>query len=663
MSIRIFFRQLTRGRKRAVLTVLLLAAVTAFFVMSVNLYRNSVRNLQQVDEQYSTIAVMELYGEVDRYGQLVEPGSDSHIGYTSVGVKGYDFSQVLTARGVTGYDLRTKYGVYIPGYPARSTEDDLMYYEDVLLIRVTGSFPVKIPMAWTEDAEEFERDPNNRLEVAFVDSAVQYYQYQGSSPCGRVIDLWSKEAWSEALKQLNRSDETDYVVLYPGVDYVAFTIGFITWNYPANGWTDRLVGPLVLKPTISDYYYYDRQVDYRGQETIREYYNDDLSVVPFPIQRLEDVQNDPELAQAFRELAQACEINTCAYTAVLTDDLSGIPAFHLSGAWLQEGRMITEEEYVSGAKVCMVSAEMADLHGWKVGDQLEMYFFECAAFANSGDNVHWNKPAYTKETPGFCDEGTYELVGTFAQRQTVGTSEVARSTLELPWNAVYLPKNSVAAELPAEKQNVHGSQLTIYLKNGMIDEFSDDVEAMGLTQYRADQYVPKFSYFDQGYSVIQPGLESMGSTARLLLILSSVLLAVTCVLTAFFFANGEKQSVGIFRMLGGQQKQAVLAVMICALLLTALGAVLGAAAGHLLADRVGQKILSEQLTESQEAAAYQSFVVSGGSLDTSTLAAEPMPAVSALAALGGLLFPALVLAFVLRYIGKEPRALLPKGEG
>ena len=274
-----------------------------------------------------------------------------------------------------------------------------------------------------------------------------------SSPFGRVIELWNKEECSEQLKRLNRSDETDYVVLYPGVDYVAFPIGYTTWKYPPNGWTDRMVGPLVLNPEVSEYYDYDFRVDYRGRETVRRYYNDDLSVVPFPVQRLEDIQNDPALAQAFRELAQACEINTCAYMAVLTDDLSGIPAFHLSGAWLQEGRMITEEEYDSGAKVCMVSAEMADLHGWKVGDQLEMHFFECAAFANSGDNVHWNKPAYTKETPGFCDEGTYELVGTFAQRQTVGTSEVARSTLELPWNAVYLPKNSVAATLPAEKKS------------------------------------------------------------------------------------------------------------------------------------------------------------------------------------------------------------------
>lgn len=325
--------------------------------------------------------------------------------------------------------------------------------------------------------------------------------------------------------------------------------------------------------------------------------------------------------------------------------------------------MITEAEYASGAKVCMVSAEMANLHGWNVGDQLEMHFFECSAFANSGDNKRLNKPTYTVETPGFCGQGTYELVGTFAQRQTVGTSEVARSTLELPWNTVYLPKNSVAAELPAEKQTVHGSQVTIYLKNGMIDEFSADVEAMGLTQYRADQYVPKFSYFDQGYSAIQPGLESMDSTARLLLTLSSVLLVVTCVLTAFFFANGEKQSVGIFRMLGGRQRQALLAVLVCALLLTAAGAVLGAAAGHLLAERVGQKILSNHLVESEQAAAYQSFVVSGGSLDTSTLAAEPTPIVSILAALSGLLFPVIVLAFVLRYIRKEPRALLPKGEG
>lgn len=60
MHMKIFMQQLRRGKKRTGLYILLLSAVMAFFVMSVNLYKNSVTNLESVEENYSTVALMEL---------------------------------------------------------------------------------------------------------------------------------------------------------------------------------------------------------------------------------------------------------------------------------------------------------------------------------------------------------------------------------------------------------------------------------------------------------------------------------------------------------------------------------------------------------------------------------------------------------------------------
>ena len=73
MSIRIFFQQLRRNSSRTWLNILLLAAAVAFFVMSLNLHQNSVRNIREAEDAYSTIAVMEIYGDVDQYGNLAEP--------------------------------------------------------------------------------------------------------------------------------------------------------------------------------------------------------------------------------------------------------------------------------------------------------------------------------------------------------------------------------------------------------------------------------------------------------------------------------------------------------------------------------------------------------------------------------------------------------------
>ena len=68
------------------------------------------------------------------------------------------------------------------------------------------------------------------------------------------------------------------------------------------------------------------------------------------------------------------------------------------------------------------------------------------------------------------------------------------------------------------------------LKNGMVEEFLEDMEEKGLTERNEGRYEPKFTFYDQGYSAVESGLRSMNSTAKLLLLLSSVLLLVICIL-------------------------------------------------------------------------------------------------------------------------------------
>ena len=116
MHRKIFIDQLKRSKKTVVYFWLLLIAAT-FFVTSMNLYYNSTSNLQLSENTFSTLAVTELCGEVDRYGELVERNSDAHIGYQAVGVKGYDIAPILQSDAVESYDLRSQYGAYIEACP------------------------------------------------------------------------------------------------------------------------------------------------------------------------------------------------------------------------------------------------------------------------------------------------------------------------------------------------------------------------------------------------------------------------------------------------------------------------------------------------------------------------------------------------------------------
>ncbi len=79
-AIQIFLKQTRRSTKRLVLQLVLLCAAVAFFVVSFNLYINSMRNLQTVEDTYASIATMEIYGYVNKAGELVHPGDAACVG-------------------------------------------------------------------------------------------------------------------------------------------------------------------------------------------------------------------------------------------------------------------------------------------------------------------------------------------------------------------------------------------------------------------------------------------------------------------------------------------------------------------------------------------------------------------------------------------------------
>ena len=91
-------RQLTRKPARIVIFILILALLTAFFCVSLNLYANSMHNLKLADEAYTTIAVMELYADVDLTGHIVENTINSnYAGYHATTVYNYDLEPIVKA--------------------------------------------------------------------------------------------------------------------------------------------------------------------------------------------------------------------------------------------------------------------------------------------------------------------------------------------------------------------------------------------------------------------------------------------------------------------------------------------------------------------------------------------------------------------------------------
>ena len=662
-AIQIFLKQTRRSTKRLVLQFVLLCAATVFFVVSLNLYANSMRNLQTADNAYTTIATAEFYGYVAEDGMLVHPGDEDCIGQYLLSIEKYDFSLFSNLDYVNDIHLRTRVGAYIPGHiqvsrdvsnsPAFPSDyRELSRKENVIRFVLDAEEPVTFSLC---GGTNYYQVPLRILEQS---NPLLVYPTQSNAYWLSVNKLLEKDRhwYADDIRRLNRSDVTDAVTLYPGVEYVLNTgsAGFFWVKDEASGkyiwqedvgYHDEKTGELVRYSGIAFFV--------GGLDLYRTYslgYVRDFGMIAldtahpekdrFSLQRYEDVQGDTDWSKS----TQVGEYNGSSFAAVLTDDISLVPAWHQGAMFLNEGRMITKEEYETGAKVCMVSTKMAYLQGWKVGDKLDLHLYEFDAFFDvpaenlTGDH-YTSTPIYTYDCEGFFDEGTYEIVGIFGRKELLDTGETSPQVFLNPWDCIYIPANS-APNAPGGP--VQTSLLTFHLQNGSIDAFKAAVEEVGLTDQVPGEYEIKFSYFDQGYSKIAGGLQEMNRNAKILLGLSAALLAVTMVLTAFLFSRQHKHSAGILRMLGGSKKQAFTAILVCAAAVVAAGGIVGTVLGGALTQSVGASILGDT-----EAAVE--------------LATGASPLLTALTGAGCIaLFLLLTAIFTATYIGKEPRQLLPK---
>ena len=665
--IQIFLLQTRRGTKRLVLQLVLLCAAVAFFVVILNLYHNSNCNLLTVDNTYTTIATMEIYGYVNEAGELVAPNDASCVGRHWMSVGNYDLSQLLGLDFVKGIDRRTRVGAYIPGHiPVVDVTDrhplfhapgyvQILGQENVLRFTLDTDKPMIMPI-YEEEYNNFE------IPIRVLDKLNPLLEYPDTFTLQVFeAEYFSTERMQNEIRSLNRSDRADQIVLYPDVEYVLAVKDGTVWKKDAEtgvySWYSDY-GPysrpekayqgigLRLNGFSS---YYDAP---RFHYTEYGYYPDIADSVAetghFALQRYEDIKDDP----AWIEYVQAAMYTGQSFAVTLTEDIELIPAWYQGAMYFNEGRMITEEEYSSGAKVCMVSAQLAAYQGWQVGDKLEMHlyaydgFFDETSVIQTNNNAPQNflsQPEYLKDCGGFFDEGTYEIVGIYGQKDFGDFGEAAPAVYYNPWNAIYIPANAAPN---APKGPIQPSLLTIELKNGSIGAFKQAVEEMGLTDFEVGEYEIKFSCFDQGYSKIQSGLMEMNRNAKLLLGLSAVLLLVTMVLFAFLFSRQHKHSAGILRLLGGSKGQAFAAILACAAVVVAAGGVIGTILGGVLTQSVGTSILGDA-----ESAAVE-------------LATGANAALTALSGLGCMvLFLALTAIFTATYIGKEPRALLPEDKG
>ncbi len=261
-----------------------------------------------------------------------------------------------------------------------------------------------------------------------------------------------------------------------------------------------------------------------------------------------------------------------------TEALDTMHQFANSKGTIIEGRMFTQEEYDSGARVCILSNSLAAKSGIALGDTIPISQFWCAdEFTRISDNYSTDQYStdgkLNNPTVGHVGEDVefitrdeeFTVVGIYRQ-----SNEWGNGSYDVTPNTVYIPKK---AQIPGgyggftrsedvtytnaqgkEVTTTRGVQgatwgvyMTVELKNGTVKEFKQAIAGTDLEN--------QFIITDQGYGAILDSIRGIAESARQLLSLVAAGWALLLLLYILLYQGMQKRNLGIMRSLGATPKE------------------------------------------------------------------------------------------------------------
>ena len=380
---------------------------------------------------------------------------------------------------------------------------------------------------------------------------------------------------------------------------------------------------------------------------------------------------DTDMGFYYKQSAQACELAANSLTAITTSDLSMIPAWANGYVTLKNGRLFTQEDYDQGNRVCLVSQKLLERMNWKIGDTLDLSFFETVYtlsttiknqfstfypyLYDSEGNVY-NGRATTMPKDNFFDENTFTIVGTYDGNVYWLEDHDSDFQRSMHWLMMLVPESSVQNQ-PTPKLSPYHT--TLRIEPLMVQKFLAAAQSSGLMEEQEYGYQMGLTVDDHGLSKMVAGLESLQQISRLTLVLSAVTAGLAVLVLAIVHLLQSRRQVAAMRSLGMRRAPAAMCLLVGILLAGLLGAAAGGAIGGALSARVTQRIVDTAQEESLDASFSAAAVTSGDGEDDFQLNAAADPRQSWLAA--GSVFGALVIlagALFLREAGKPPLLLL-----
>lgn len=286
-----------------------------------------------------------------------------------------------------------------------------------------------------------------------------------------------------------------------------------------------------------------------------------------------------EEGQVWQEYLDYIGINNHAFAVVGVDDLMAIGDFTLDNARITQGRNFTQEELDSGAKVCIISEDVANLNGLSVGDticpQFYNYDYDNTYQEYISDGVGVINPGaylYGENTPFAGEAETYTIVGLYTKDISwQGPS----SMYEFTCNTIFAPKSAITSDMDYSDLGIFQS---ILLKNGTAEDF----EAIAIQ----DGHDGQFEVTDMGYGEVKEGLHNYREVADQAMVIGFGVYIIIFILFLILFPAQQGKNLTTMGSMGATRLEKMGHMMASCVGILVPGTVMGLLVGMLLWQRV-----------------------------------------------------------------------------
>lgn len=259
--------------------------------------------------------------------------------------------------------------------------------------------------------------------------------------------------------------------------------------------------------------------------------------------------------------------------------------FQRGDAYICEGNDISQEEYETGEKVCLISRTFAQNNALSIGDMVHtaLYYTNAKDAASRNYRIDgsqgfsFNILNADGEVPAVFEESTYKIVGIYdtVSGEVLGNYQMAGDEMIVPMNSI---QNRDCCNILAYGP-MKGSTTSFQIPNGSIDKFMEEWAKQGITDL-------DITFYDRGYSELKSGIDQMKSMS---ILLSGIGLSISIFLLLLFnhlFIAKQKKRIAIERCMGVSKGNCRMSLTTGMFLILLAGSLLGCALGAMFADRI-----------------------------------------------------------------------------